>query len=75
MIPSANIDEEKKKQAIMFLDPDLQRQEHCCRRLKEGIKVFCKFYVRDWVTCPLILLYFGSLIFAIISAMISYNTS
>ena len=77
VIPSASKADaemqEKRKYNVLFLDTDLQKHDKFCRRLKEGVKIFCKDYVRDWVTCPLMLLYIGSLIFAIISALISYN--
>ena len=33
--------EEKRRYNVLFLDPDLQKPERCCGRLKAAAKVFC----------------------------------
>jgi formate hydrogenlyase subunit 3/multisubunit Na+/H+ antiporter MnhD subunit len=57
----------------MVIDPDQQKLNNCCVRLRDGLRVFWQEYVKDWATLTLMILYLGSLAFAIVAACVSYD--
>lgn len=49
--------QQKEAWRPMAIDLDLQRLDSVLLRGWKGFKYFCQHYIKDWFTCPMILLF------------------
>jgi hypothetical protein len=57
----------------MIIDLELQKIDHLGKRTWGCIKHFIFNYIKDWVTCPLMLIFIASIVFVVIGYILPDN--